>query len=196
MEQKEHVVELEAFFKSKYKKEKQQERLKKKNKPYHKLTFVSKTDDFSLVDKNGVSISRVSRVSKKDLNVTLDKAVHQKDKSNSKLLSIKYDILFDFYKNINNEREYETILERIDPLEKNIKDSVSKIEKLDKMKKDKNTKVNNEIEKFSLEKELLLEQLKQEADPEILEDYVKVSKDLFEANKLKRKLETTILEID
>jgi hypothetical protein len=196
MEQKEHLVELEAFFKSKYKKEKQQERLKKKNKPYHKLTFVSKSDEFALVDKNDVSISRVSRVPKKDLNATLDKAVHQKDKSNSKLLSIKYDILFDFYKNINNEREYETILERIDPLEKNIKDSVSKIERLDKMKKDKNTKVSNEIEKFSLERELLLEQLKQEADPEILEDYVKVSKDLFEANKLKRKLETTILEID
>lgn len=196
MEQKEHLVELEAFFKSKYKKEKQQERLKKKNKPYHKLTFVSKSDEFALVDKNDVSISRVSRVPKKDLNTTLDKAVHQKDKSNSKLLSIKYDILFDFYKNMKNEREYETILEKIDPLEKNIKDSVSKIERLDKMKKDKNTKVNNEIEKFSLERELLLEQLKQEADPEILEDYVKLSKDLFDANKLKRKLETTILEID
>lgn len=196
MEQKEHVVELEAFFKSKYKKEKQQERLKKKNKPYHKLTFVSKSDDFALVDKNDVSISRVSRVPKKNLNVALDKAVHQKDKGNSKLLSIKYDILFDLYKNINNEKEYETILERIDPLEKNIKDSVSKIERLNKMEKDKNTKVNNEIEKFSLERELLLEQLKQEADPEILEDYVKVSKELFEANKLKRKLETTILEID
>ena len=196
MDQKEHVVELEAFFKSKYKKEKQQERLKKKNKPYHKLTFVSKSDDFALVDKNDVSISRVSRVPKKNLNVALDKAVHQKDKGNSKLLSIKYDILFDLYKNINNEKEYETILERIDPLEKNIKDSVSKIERLNKMEKDKNTKVNNEIEKFSLERELLLEQLKQEADPEILEDYVKVSKELFEANKLKRKLETTILEID
>ena len=195
MEQKEHVVELETFFTSKYKKERQQERLKKKNKPYHKLTFVSKNDEFALVDKNNVNISRVSRVSKNNLNHTLDKAMQQKEKSNRKLLAIKYNILFDFYKNDNNERQYETVLEKIDPLEKNIKDSVSKIEKLNKMKKNKNTKVNNEIEKFTLQKELLVEQLKQETDPEILEDYIKLSKELFEANKSKRYLETTILEI-
>lgn len=195
MEQKEHVVELETFFTSKYKKERQQERLKKKNKPYHKLTFVSKNDEFALVDKNNVNISRVSRVSKNNLNHTLDKEMQQKEKSNRKLLAIKYNILFDFYKNDNNERQYETVLEKIDPLEKNIKDSVSKIEKLNKMKKNKNTKVNNEIEKFTLEKELLVEQLKQETDPEILEDYIKLSKELFEANKSKRYLETTILEI-
>ena len=195
MEQKEHVVELETFFTSKYKKERQQERLKKKNKPYHKLTFVSKNDEFALVDKNNVNISRVSRVSKNNLNHTLDKAMQQKEKSNRKLLAIKYNILFDFYKNDNNERQYETVLVKIDPLEKNIKDSVSKIEKLNKMKKNKNTKVNNEIEKFTLQKELLVEQLKQETDPEILEDYIKLSKELFEANKSKRYLETTILEI-
>lgn len=195
MEQKEHVVELETFFTSKYKKERQQERLKKKNKPYHKLTFVSKNDEFALVDKNNVNISRVSRVSKNNLNHTLDKAMQQKEKSNRKLLAIKYNILFDFYTNDNNERQYETVLEKIDPLEKNIKDSVSKIEKLNKMKKNKNTKVNNEIEKFTLEKELLVEQLKQETDAEILEDYIKLSKELFEANKSKRYLETTILEI-
>lgn len=195
MEQKEHVVELETFFTSKYKKERQQERLKKKNKPYHKLTFVSKNDEFALVDKNNVNISRVSRVSKNNLNHTLDKEMQQKEKSNRKLLAIKYNILFDFYKNDNNERQYETVLEKIDPLEKNIKDSVSKIEKLNKMKKNKNTKVNNEIEKFTLEKELLVEQLKQETDPEILEDYIKLSKELFEANNSKRYLETTILEI-
>lgn len=195
MEQKEHVVELETFFTSKYKKERQQERLKKKNKPYHKLTFVSKNDEFALVDKNNVNISRVSRVSKNNLNHTLDKAMQQKEKSNRKLLAIKYNILFDFYKNDNNERQYETVLEKIDPLEKNIKDSVSKIEKLNKIKKNKNTKVNNEIEKFTLEKELLVEQLKQETDAEILEDYIKLSKELFEANKSKRYLETTILEI-
>lgn len=195
MEQKEHIVELETFFTSKYKKERQQERLKKKNKPYHKLTFVSKNDEFALVDKNNVNISRVSRVSKNNLNHTLDKAMQQKEKSNRKLLAIKYNILFDFYKNDNNERQYETVLEKIDPLEKNIKDSVSKIEKLNKMKKNKNTKVNNEIEKFTLEKELLVEQLKQETDAEILEDYIKLSKELFEANKSKRYLETTILEV-
>ena len=63
------------------------------------------------------------------------------------------------------------------------------------MIKDKITKINNEIEKFTLEKELLVEQLKQEAEPEILEDYIKVSKELLEANKSKRDLETTILEI-
>lgn len=195
MEQKEHVVELDAFFTSKYKKERQQERLKKKNKPYHKLTFVSKNNEFALVDKNNVNISRVSRVSKHNLNHALDRAMQQKEKNNRKLLAIKYNILFDLYKHDNNERQYETVLEKIDPLEKNIKDSISKIEKLNKMIKDKITKINNEIEKFTLEKELLVEQLKQEAEPEILEDYIKVSKELLEANKSKRNLETTILEI-
>lgn len=190
--QKEHTAELDAFFVSKYKKDKRQDRLKRNKKPYHTLRFLSKVGEYSLVDKNNVSISKVVRVPKKHLDSSLEEEINNIDQNKKRLLDIKYNILFE----LGDEKQYETILNKIDPLEIEIKKNKSEIDKFTKIRKELMTKVNNQTESFSMEKQLIVEQLQEENDMDSLEQYIKVTKELFDTNQIKRDIESSIIEID
>jgi len=190
--QKEHTTELDAFFVSKYKKDRTQERLKRNNKPHHKLTFSSKVNEYSLIDKNNVNISKVVRVPKKNLDFYLEKEINKRDQNKRELLNIKYNILFE----LNNEKQYETILNKIDPLEIEINKNKSEIDKFTKIKQESMIKVNNKMESLLMEKQIVIEQLQEDIDMDGLEQYVKVTKELFDTNKMKRNIESSIIEID
>ena len=57
-------------------------------------------------------------------------------------------------------------------------------------------KVNNKMESLLMEKQIVIEQLQEDIDMDGLEQYVKVTKELFDTNKMKRNIESSIIEID
>lgn len=190
--QKEHIDELNDFFVSKHKKDKKEIKMKKKKKKYDPLIFVPSVSDYSLIDKNNVSIVKVTRVPKVNLHDATEMKKRSIVQNNKELLEIKYDFLFEF----TDEKQYETVLNKIDPLDEKLKQNKSILEKLHKKKEEDIRKIKNRFETLEMEKELLIVQLKEEAEKEVLDQYIKLSKELLEHNIKMRELEEQIIEID
>lgn len=220
LKHEEHVTELNEFFASKYKKDKLHETLKRSEKKLRgrvnsegildnadgkhrkilnrlgknpKLTLFTTKDEFTLLNKEKIVLSRVSRVPKKgvDSAIFTNKRIIVRD-SNT-LLSIKYDVLFEY----SNPEDFQIILHKIDPLENKIKKLQSETRSLFKLKSASiATTVDSKEETLNIERQLIVSQLREERDKETMRQFVENQKALFDNNSRKRELSSSIIQID
>lgn len=187
----EHFAKLESFFQKKIEQDKINRKIKNNKKVSKKqrqnpLVFDFDSNQFRLVDKNGVASVSTPRISKKN-SLEQERKYHDKlGKNKKKILKTKYELLFE-YEDIEN---YANIYkETIEPLEQSNKKGQGVIDAIkDKVKRETeefNSAQDDIIMELDTYKELLrnIEHQNKDDRSEIISGFLEKQCDLYKLNK-------------
>lgn len=199
-EKGEHISELKNFFETKLKKDKldiaiKKGKRKKTPKNYSQLYLSTSENEFALVNKDDVVVTRVERIPKRNTEQTIETKQLKVNKNNSKLLTVKYNALFEY----TDIEDYSQIFKtEIDPIERETAKIQNEIERLNKMKDKTRQMLEENVNTANMELQLVVEQLKEDKNGELrsslMKQYIERRKDLFDINAKIRKRENTIHE--
>lgn len=185
-----YLAKLELFFQKKIDQDKINRKIKQNKKVSKKkqnpLVFEFDSNQFRLVDKNGVASLSVARVSKKNSSEEQEKNNMIIQKNKRKILKNKYELLFE-YQDIEN---YANIYkDNIQPLEELNKQGQAVIDAINNKTKSETETFNTTRDNIKIEidayKELLHNtnhQNKQDRQ-EIMKGYIEKQSELYALNK-------------